>query len=354
MGFFSKDARDTPARENVEGDMRSMRFKHRIDSHLFRDWNKTNFLLVALDKVLMAAKWPGAIHWHPLLKPKNNHWYNLPVNVELRDLREGEQEVGLPGRSETTAPLQVESLDLDLHADGVPLTVAVCDALIDQSDYIYIKDNCPCRHGRDCQEHRHDLGCVFLGASGVDVAPDISHPASKEEAKAHIRAGVDDGLMPMAGRFRVDNYAFFLPDHHALIGICLCCDCCCFMQSYRNTPTPIYDQICYKLPGTRLVTDPERCIGCGSCAEHCYVKAIRIEDGKSVTSDTCRACGRCVSRCEQHARSLVSDDPDYALKVANELLGRADLSAGPDEVADYAVRDKRSAEGPYAEAEAVR
>lgn len=350
MKFFAKDSRDVPTRPNAPNDMRQMRFKHRIDSRLFRDYNKTHFLLVALDKVLMAAKWPGAMRWHPLLKPKNNHWFNLPTNVEVRELVEGECEVGKPGRTTETAPRTVKTIDMgvNIQVGQSPLTVAVCDILIDQAEYIYIKDTCPCRHGRDCKNHRHDLGCMFLGASGVDVAPDISHLATKEEAKAHIRAGVADGLMPMAGRFRVDNYAFMLPDHSTLVGICLCCDCCCFMQSYRNTPSDILDEICYKLPGTRLVADSSKCIGCGTCAKHCYLKAINIEGGVSVTSDICRACGRCVTRCKQHARSLVTSDPEYALKAANEILGRANLKAAPDEAAKPAVRDITAPRGEYA------
>lgn len=348
MGLFTKDPRDIPSRPNVAGDKRPMRVKHRIDSMLFRDWGKTSFLLKALDVALVAAKWPASIRWHPLLKPKNNHWFNLPVNVEVREPREGEQVVGRPGRTETTAPTVVENLNVNIGTESVPLTVAVCDALIDAAEYIYIKDSCPCRHGRDCQHHSHELGCMFLGASGIDVAPDITHPATKEEAKAHIRAGVANGLMPMAGRFRVDNYAFFLPDHHTLIGICLCCDCCCFMQSYRNTPTPVFDQICYKLPGTALYTDPSKCKGCGNCAAHCYLKAIHIENGVSVTADTCRACGRCVTRCRNHARSLVTSDADYAVKAANEILGRADVATGPDLPAFPSVYDMCAQAGDYA------
>jgi len=341
MGFWSKNDLDVPRHGNMPGDMRDIKFKHKADAGIFRSVGKTNFLLNVLENWLKIAKWSGAVVWHPLLKPKNNHWYNMPVNVELRNPAPSEVQVGKAGPTGSDEAPRVLDLDIDLEAQAMPLSADAVRKLIDEAEYITLLDRCLCRHGRNCQNHRHDIGCMFLGSSGMDVTPEFSHVATKEEAYAHLQAGLDDGLMPMAGRIRVDNWAFILPDHHSLIGVCMCCECCCFMSFYRDTPTPILDQIYDKMPGTRLVTDPNKCVGCGTCAQHCYLNAITVENGISVTSDTCRACGRCVKYCKQGARHLVGTDPDYAMKTVEELMGRADIKSAPGEEARVRIHDVR-------------
>jgi len=51
--------------------------------------------------------------------------------------------------------------------------------------------------------------------------------------------------------------------------------------------------------------DPEKCTGCGYCAENCPEEAIAMND-KIPTVDVtkCTECGVCVSTCPSEARSL--------------------------------------------------
>ncbi len=50
--------------------------------------------------------------------------------------------------------------------------------------------------------------------------------------------------------------------------------------------------------------DPEKCVGCGKCAEACPFGAIEIKDGKAVVSETlCRGCRVCASACPTGAIS---------------------------------------------------
>jgi ferredoxin len=64
-----------------------------------------------------------------------------------------------------------------------------------------------------------------------------------------------------------------------------------------------------KMPGM-AVTVGDRCIGCGTCVEICFVHAIKVIDGRAVINDSCRGCGRCVAVCPQNAIMLTIDAID--------------------------------------------
>ena len=64
------------------------------------------------------------------------------------------------------------------------------------------------------------------------------------------------------------------------------------------------------MPGVEVSVD-EECIGCGTCIDVCFVKAIEIKDEKSVTSEACRGCGRCVEICLNNAIDLTLDNDEY-------------------------------------------
>lgn len=279
-------------------DKRRIKLKHRALSHVYPHKPLANALLHALHAWLRTSNAPGInSKTHPLIKPKNNRFVNVPVNLEL--------------------PFENATLPLDVIHD-----------LIDRSAYIHVMDHCVCRTGKACKHHRSDIGCMFLGASGNDIVPPISHPVTREQAYAHVDAALADGLVPQTMRLRADNYAFLFPDHHAIVAICFCCDCCCFMGYYKDVPrdyvTPIYKTV----PGARVAFDSSKCLTCGAheCAKHCYMKNISFDEkGAMQFGPDCKACGRCATYCPNGAVRFFTDDPHALDKVEEEFLALADL-----------------------------
>lgn len=272
---------------------RIIKMKHRVLNAVFTRRKVLARVLDGLKIFASASRIPVLGRFHPLTKPSNNYFTNLPMNV-------------------------------DIKADSVPLPPAVAIELIKRSKHHHVLDKCLCRHGRDCKKHNHDIGCLFIGASGLDVVPQFSRSITAEEAIEHVNRGLADGLMPMVGRFRVDNYAFLLPDHNTLLGICFCCDCCCFMNYYRDTPQELLEPIFPLLDGLEIeVTD--RCQACGSCVETCRMRAIKVENGRAKHSERCRGCGRCATTCRNNAVNIRLTDPAYFGKTIEKFLSIAEL-----------------------------
>lgn len=272
---------------------RVMKPKHKLLAWVFNRRNVLSKVLDGLELFMKASKIPVVGRLHPLLRPANNNATNLPVNV-------------------------------DIQSESTPLPPEVAKELIRKSKYHHVLNKCLCRHGRDCQNHTHEVGCLFLGETGFDVTPGFSRRISMDEALAHVDRALEDGLMPMTGRFRVDNYAFLVPDHHTLLGICFCCHCCCFMSYYRHAPTEQVAAFYPRLRGLEI-TVTDKCKGCGACAETCYLRAIRIENGKAQHSDLCRGCGRCATTCKNGAVELKMTDPEYFQKTVEEFTSIARL-----------------------------
>lgn len=272
---------------------RHMKPKHKLLAWVFTRSNVLYKVLDGLELFMKASRIPLIGRLHPFLRPANNHFTNLPVKV-------------------------------DVLSEATVLPPEVARELIRRSKYHHVLNKCLCRHGRDCQKHDHDIGCIFLGETGFDVTPGFSRRITQEEALSHLEKALANGLTPSTGRYRVDNYAFLVPDHKTLLGICFCCSCCCFLSYYRHMPEEQVKKIYPRLPGLEIeVTD--RCKGCGACARQCYMKAIHIENGHAVHDDLCRGCGRCVRVCKNGGVTAKITDPQYFEKTVDGLMSRARL-----------------------------
>lgn len=60
--------------------------------------------------------------------------------------------------------------------------------------------------------------------------------------------------------------------------------------------------------GDKAVIDPNRCVGCGICKEHCRFGALQEQDGiYRVQEVSCEGCGVCAYVCPEQAVKLVTD-----------------------------------------------
>jgi ferredoxin len=157
---------------------------------------------------------------------------------------------------------------------------------------------CPCRMLQDDPCRPLDV-CLIIGEPFVSVAAD--HHADKcrwvsaDEAIAILKAEARRGHV---------HHAFF---KEAALGrffaICNCCSCCCgAMQAHQNGIPMLASS------GYVSVADEQRCVGCGTCAEHCPFGAIHMADSKArVDARACMGCGVCEGVCPQAALTLKRD-----------------------------------------------
>lgn len=85
--------------------------------------------------------------------------------------------------------------------------------------------------------------------------------------------------------------------------LCNCCpNCCVNLNAFKTFPAPA------KLAASNYYAEinPDICLSCKTCLDHCPMKAISIvEDKVSINLDRCIGCGLCTRACPNEARKLV-------------------------------------------------
>jgi ferredoxin len=192
--------------------------------------------------------------------------------------------------------------------------------LIKASSHRFINNVCICRTQEHCVNYPRDLGCIFLGEAASRMHPSLGHRASVEECLKHLEKASKLGLTGMVGRIWFDATALgLLHDFRHFLVICFCCDCCCLVRKGLKNAGPEFKGAIKKLDGVR-VSVGDGCVGCGTCAETCFVRAITLVDGRShIDQDLCKGCGRCATVCPQGAIHLDFDPGDA---IFRELLSR--------------------------------
>lgn len=208
--------------------------------------------------------------------------------------------------------------------EGVPLPPSILDRCIEEASHRVIIDYCGCRKASVCGHYPVEVGCLLLGDTAVRAARSISREVGVEEAKEHARRAMEAGLIPAVGTARVDNLVFNVEDPARMLTVCFCCECCCIMRYTRHTPMKYLEPTFPRLEGV-AVEVTETCTGCGTCAGHCYMKAIEIVGGRARIDEKCRACGRCASVCPSEAIRVSVDDPEFLEKCYRRIRSYVDI-----------------------------
>jgi Pyruvate/2-oxoacid:ferredoxin oxidoreductase delta subunit len=157
--------------------------------------------------------------------------------------------------------------------------------------------HCPCRveaalAGRPC-EHPTEVCLKFDEMAGYLIDRGLGREIGREDARAIVNEAAELGLVHF-----VDNAAGQVKHN------CNCCGCACWNVGTirrRKIPRDVLMAVYFLRE-----TDPERCVGCGACAEICPVDAITLEEGTAVVNtEWCIGCGVCANRCAFDALRVV-------------------------------------------------
>ena len=215
----------------------------------------------------------------------------------------------------------------DYESETIP--IKLMDYFIEKAGTIVLRD-CPCRVTNNCQNHDHDLGCIWMGkgAANLDLknlpgAAIDGYYATKEQAHERVRIAVKDGLIPAIGKLRSDATLYNVLDYEdEFMDFCFCCSCCCVCAGYKygNSDFKNYFK---RMEGVSIIVDSEKCVGCGKCFEVCIYEGLKMVKGKAfINQKNCIGCGLCEITCPNNAISINFDESLNIDEVMDEIIQR--------------------------------
>ena len=165
------------------------------------------------------------------------------------------------------------------------------ERLVAEAGTVYLRD-CPCRaEMKKCPREKWEVCLLFEHASEEDRQK--AKPISADEAVQIVRMTTERGDI---------HQVFYFQDGARPFELCNCCTCCCFPLREAREKGDYAEQA---RSGYVVGTDPDRCIGCGLCADSCFFEARQLEDGAiTLIDERCFGCGRCIPDCPEDAIGL--------------------------------------------------
>lgn len=226
------------------------------------------------------------------------------MNPELAELMEKYFEEGLDralieagGTFLRTVPVE-KSLDVELNVASFDDAVEI----LKKNETIVVTD-CICRKTKEMAEEScgKPLEVCFMFGSMAKFYLDnnMGRQVDVNEAVKILRVAQDSGLITQPSTSQNPN------------GMCNCCgDCCGVLASIKKDPKP--GEIVYS--NHYACVDPEECIGCAECIEHCHMDAIEMNDDiAEINVDRCIGCGLCVPNCPAAAIKLLKKPGDKSV-----------------------------------------
>ncbi len=209
-------------------------------------------------------------------------------------------------------------------AENTVIPVEVLKDFVQRASHRVIIASCHCREGMSCNKYPVDIGCLFMGRAALEIHPSVGREASAEEALEHMQTAIAEGLVPVVGKVRYDNWLLGVKNKKQLLSVCFCCECCCIYRYTRHVPPPLRTERLHRLEGLRLEVS-ETCDGCGVCAAKCFVEAITIDNGLAVMGDGCVGCGRCASVCPINAITISLENPSFIEEARSRIESLVDI-----------------------------
>ncbi|MEF8847995.1 MAG: 4Fe-4S binding protein [Candidatus Thermoplasmatota archaeon] len=208
--------------------------------------------------------------------------------------------------------------------DSIAVPSKIVEHFIKKSGYRFIMNFCICREAMDCQNYPKELGCLFMGEAAKNINKNFGKEATKKEAIQHVKKCREIGLIHLIGRDMIDEKWLGTTPGTRLLVVCNCCYCCCLWRMLPDINKKMASSI-KKMPGIKIEIT-EECNGCGECQKVCFVKAIKIEDGKAKINEECRGCGRCADKCPNDAIKVIIEDKDFVEKTIKRINSSVDVT----------------------------
>jgi ferredoxin len=201
--------------------------------------------------------------------------------------------------------------------DSIVLPSQIVEYFIRKTSFRFIMNFCLCREAMNCKNHPVEYGCLFLGEAARGINPEFGREATIEEAVDYIKKCREDGLIHLIGRDKIDETWLGVKSPGKLLTICNCCSCCCLWRMLSDLDPEINSKV-KRMPGVKVMIS-EKCNGCGTCIEHCFVQAITFQNGKAIISEGCKGCGRCAEHCPNDAIDVLINDSEYIKKTIDRV-----------------------------------
>lgn len=213
------------------------------------------------------------------------------------------------------------------------LPLKVLEYFIDKANHFLLFNNCGCRVFNDCQDHKKDIGCMYLGEDVVGIKevfpkriPEMGHLGTKEDALKRVRLAYENGLITVIGRLKMESEGMGIPDRGRFMTVCFCCPCCCINGKWRYG-TSEFQNIIQRVEGVTVSVDEDLCVGCDECMKVCVFNGMEMDDGiAKINQERCLGCGRCEQVCPNAAISITLDDPKRIDEFIKRIETNVDVS----------------------------
>lgn len=182
--------------------------------------------------------------------------------------------------------------------------------------------NCACRRrykDRECEQP--DEVCLVMGnVAQASIDRGTARKISYEEAY--------DLIINKLAKYQMVQVGSRAEDPKKVIGlICSChADCCVVLRTPMvvGSKYPVWEH--YAKSRFRAVVDPEKCLGCGQCAQkRCQFKAAHLrmypeyENERSwINEELCMGCGCCAETCPSGALTMKIVESPESLRTPEE------------------------------------